>query len=224
MTKYEFETELKKKISRLPADEIKRVIEYYGELFEDMAERGKSERDIIAEFGNPSDVAEKILSEYDGESNDAAPAPDTVRAEETQNAALSEPALETNVEKQPKSISVQKSKNKLDISRVALFAVINVLTGGVFFIVIGVGWIVLGTLAVCGGAFVLGGVVAALGSFAMMFTGHAGVGIAQLGVSVALAGIGILTLIGSVMLIKLYFNFNKFIVGGIKKLLTVKEC
>ena len=37
MTKYEFETELKKKISRLPADEIKRVIEYYGELFEDMA-------------------------------------------------------------------------------------------------------------------------------------------------------------------------------------------
>ena len=173
MTKYEFETELKKKISRLPADEIKRVIEYYGELFEDMAERGKSERDIIAEFGNPSDVAYKILSEYDGESNDAAPASDTVRAEETQNAALSEPALETNVEKQPKSISVQKSKNKLDISRVALFAVINVLTGGVFFIVIGVGWIVLGTLAVCGGAFVLGGGVAALGSFAVMFTGHA---------------------------------------------------
>ncbi len=67
MTKYEWETELKKSIHRLPDEEIKRVLEYYGELFEDNVERGKSETQIINEFGNPVDVADKILSEYDGE-------------------------------------------------------------------------------------------------------------------------------------------------------------
>ncbi len=70
MTKYEWETELKKNIHRLPDDEIKRVLEYYGELFEDNIERGKSETQIINEFGNPVDVADKILSEYDGELKD----------------------------------------------------------------------------------------------------------------------------------------------------------
>ncbi|MCX4314104.1 MAG: hypothetical protein OSJ83_09675, partial [Clostridia bacterium] len=54
-------------IRRLPDDEIKRVTDYYGELFADKAERGESEREIINEFGNPVDVADKILSEYDGE-------------------------------------------------------------------------------------------------------------------------------------------------------------
>ena len=67
MTKYEWDRELKKNIHRLPDDEIKRVLEYYDELFEDYIERGKSEREIIAEFGNPCDVADKILADYDGE-------------------------------------------------------------------------------------------------------------------------------------------------------------
>lgn len=67
MTKYEWETELKKCIHRLPPEEIKRVMEYYSELFEDHIERGKNETQIINEFGNPVDVAFKILSEYDAE-------------------------------------------------------------------------------------------------------------------------------------------------------------
>lgn len=70
MTKYEWETELKKCIHRLPPEEIKRVTEYYSELFEDHIERGKTETQIINEFGNPVDVAFKILSEYDSEAND----------------------------------------------------------------------------------------------------------------------------------------------------------
>lgn len=77
MTKYEWETELKKNIHRLPADEIKRVMEYYAELFEDHVERGQTESQIINEFGNPVDVADKILSEYDGELTDDVKTPPT---------------------------------------------------------------------------------------------------------------------------------------------------
>ena len=75
MTKYEWETELKKNIHRLPDDEIARVMEYYGELFADMIERGKKETEIISEFGNPVDVADiryavyqnRVLSIHTGE-------------------------------------------------------------------------------------------------------------------------------------------------------------
>lgn len=64
MTKYEWDSELKKRIYRLPADETKRVIEYYDEIFNDKAERGEDEREIIAQFGNPAEVADKILDDY----------------------------------------------------------------------------------------------------------------------------------------------------------------
>lgn len=237
MTKYEFETELKKNIRSLPSDEIKRVLEYYGELFEDMAERGKSEREIINEFGNPSDVANKILSEYDGELREEAqgaepqenkePAPKEEKSEKIENAEKGEKGekgekaeVEPEAKKPTENITVENRKGGIDGARLALFVTVNVLTGGAFFIVVGVVWILLGVAVVCGGAFAVGGAVGALSSLAVMFTGHAGAGIAQLGVSVALAGLGILTVLGGVLLIRLYFKFNKIIFGGIKKLLS----
>lgn len=67
MTKYEWESELKKNIHRLPDKEIVRVMDYYGELFDDKIESGLREKDIISEFGNPLDVADKIMSGFDGE-------------------------------------------------------------------------------------------------------------------------------------------------------------
>lgn len=64
MTKYEWETELRKCMHRLPRTEQDRVLEYYNELFADQAENGRSEKQIINEFGNPSDVAFKIMTDY----------------------------------------------------------------------------------------------------------------------------------------------------------------
>lgn len=66
MTKYEWESELKKNIHRLPVDEISRIMEYYDELFADKIERGYNECEIIGQFGNPVDVADKILADYEG--------------------------------------------------------------------------------------------------------------------------------------------------------------
>ena len=64
MTKYEWERELKRHIAVLPKNEQARIFDYYSEIFEDRIEAGMQEKDIIYEFGNPFDVAQKILSDY----------------------------------------------------------------------------------------------------------------------------------------------------------------
>ncbi len=74
MTKYEWERQLKKGISGLPQGEQQRVLDYYNELFADKIDAHMREQDIIAEFGNPYDVANKILVDFynDGRENQAA--------------------------------------------------------------------------------------------------------------------------------------------------------
>lgn len=64
MTKFEWERQLKKGISGLPKSEQRRVLEYYNELFSDKIDAGMREQEIIAEFGNPYDVANKLLVDY----------------------------------------------------------------------------------------------------------------------------------------------------------------
>lgn len=64
MTKYEWERQLKKGISNLPKSEQQRVLDYYNELFADKIDAGMREQYIIAEFGNPYDVANKILVDF----------------------------------------------------------------------------------------------------------------------------------------------------------------
>lgn len=72
MTKYEWESELKRHIAGLPKEEQTKALEFYNELFEDKIESGYKEKRIIAEFGNPRDVADKILEEYNAGASRAA--------------------------------------------------------------------------------------------------------------------------------------------------------
>lgn len=74
MTKYEWERQLKKGISGLPKSEQQRVLDYYNELFADKIDAGLREQYIISEFGNPYDVANKILVDYYNEGKDNAEA------------------------------------------------------------------------------------------------------------------------------------------------------
>ena len=67
MTKYEWEKELRRNLSRMPRHEAERALSYYGELFADKAEQGYSEREIVGEFGNPFDVATAIIRDYEAE-------------------------------------------------------------------------------------------------------------------------------------------------------------
>ena len=66
MTKYEWERELKNNLKRVPEAEVARILDYYNELFADKAEEGLGEKEIIRRFGNPFDVAYKILYDYRG--------------------------------------------------------------------------------------------------------------------------------------------------------------
>lgn len=80
MTKYEWEKELKRNLAKLPADEINRAIAFYDELFADKAEQGYSEREVVNEFGNPFDVANSIIRDYEAE-NGFARDPETPKYE-----------------------------------------------------------------------------------------------------------------------------------------------
>lgn len=65
MTKYEWDSELRRNLSGLPLDEQQKAFEFYNELFEDKIEMGMSESAVVREFGNPFDVARRIIGEYE---------------------------------------------------------------------------------------------------------------------------------------------------------------
>ena len=61
MNKAIFMSILKKKLKRLPKEELYNVTNYYEEYFQDS---NKSEEEVIAELGSPSIIASQILSDY----------------------------------------------------------------------------------------------------------------------------------------------------------------
>lgn len=61
MNKDKFIEELKRKLKRLPKEEVDNIITYYLDYFED-ADKGESE--VLKELGDPSEIASQILSEY----------------------------------------------------------------------------------------------------------------------------------------------------------------
>lgn len=234
MTKYEWETELKKNIHRLPPDEIKRVMEYYNELFDDYAERGKRETEIIHEFGNPIDIADKILSEYDAENPQSGDSDGQAHADarhaqsdrkdlfdreiESDSARFtrqSDVGVERDASSDPKPEPRAKTEDSAAErengrgARVALFILINILTGGVFFIAAGAVWIVLGALVVSGAASVGGGFYAVVISIGVAVSASAGAGIAQIGIGFAAIGVGIALTAAIVRLIKRCAVFTK---------------
>ncbi|MDE6618211.1 MAG: DUF1700 domain-containing protein [Clostridiales bacterium] len=234
MTKYEWEHELKKNIHRLPADEIARVLDYYNEMFEDNIERGKSEREIIREFGNPVDVADKILSEYDGEllpTEERIPVPqppedkpsdsgifdghDNNKCDDT----IADKSIKDSVEQKKNEQSEYDKLDEVDKRnvKVALFLVVNFVTGFAFVIVAAVAWIVLAAFTVAGVGMGLGGAYAFIVSFGPMFTGGFGAGLAQLGISMALVGLGVILVVGCVRLIRTYAKMTKTLYNGIFK-------
>lgn len=67
MTEREWERLLYRHLKPLSREERRKIVEYYRELFGDKREAGKSEYEILLEFGSPSECAARILSEEYGE-------------------------------------------------------------------------------------------------------------------------------------------------------------
>lgn len=239
MTKYEWETELKKNIRRLPDDEIKRVMDYYGELFADKAERGESEREIINEFGNPVDVADKILSEYDGEIKPQDVGGDGIfpeladlheRGGERKQPSITVVRTDGKAVKRDDGIKPDEKKRSarprgrgIDPVRLALFIVVNVITCFLPVILFATALAVLASLIAAGGICALGGIAGAVISFGPIFCGSVGAGVAQLGMCLAVAGGGVLGGIACVYMLKAAVRLCKELFLGVKSWLTIKE-
>ena len=63
MNSDDFRRELKKGLSGLPEEDIKRSIEFYSETIDDRIEDGKTEEEAIADIGSVKDVLSQILAE-----------------------------------------------------------------------------------------------------------------------------------------------------------------
>lgn len=64
MTYRQWEKTFKKRLSRLPKEERERALGYYAELYGDKLDAGTSESEIVREFGDAKDAADKIIAEY----------------------------------------------------------------------------------------------------------------------------------------------------------------
>ncbi len=63
MSKQEFLTELRTKLSGIPQNDINERISFYGEMIDDRIEEGATEEQAIAEFGRIEDIVMQIMSE-----------------------------------------------------------------------------------------------------------------------------------------------------------------
>ncbi len=205
MTKGEWTAELRRRIRRLPDDEIKRVIDYYEELYADKSERGFPENEIISQFGNPADVADKILIDYDGDASSVqAPFEGRKKAKDEKKEehvappkkqsedAPEKPADKTEPCKEKPETPKRKTKRTLRNDRLLLFVLINVLFGFVFFILLGVVYIVSFALLVAFGACAGGSAVGFVLSVITIFTASPTTGFVQVGMCLALGGVCLL--------------------------------
>lgn len=72
MTKQEFLTSLRVKLSGLPRSEIEERLNFYGEMIDDRMEEGLSERDAVFAIGSADSVASSVLKErYSGKQEQA---------------------------------------------------------------------------------------------------------------------------------------------------------
>lgn len=198
MTKYEWETELKKAMHELPSDEQKKVLEYYDELFFDRAEGGMSEKAIIAEFGNPIDVAFKIIGEYRETAGEDRPiAPPDVYSRKRDTEKFSTPDFWEGragrrpnppaPPKKPTPSKAQPSAEAEDGTRTILFLIELFLLGGMF-----VG-LLCGILGVFVGiaAFGISSAVLSVGAFIYGMTADVVIAARTMSFAVALGGAGI---------------------------------
>jgi len=175
MTKYQFEKELAAKLEAAPETERQKVLDYYRELFEEKAEKGLSERDIIASFGDPAAIAADVLGESVFNKN--------VKRVKTQ------------------ARSFFTNKNFL-IAYFAGFMITFPLTIVVLSVFLSIGIIAFAavlSVAICGVAFVIAGPVGMGYGIYMMFD-NVGAGLAQAGAGLALLAAGIMLL----MLLKVF--------------------
>lgn len=63
MTKQEFITELRKKLSGLPKQDIDERLNFYGEMIDDRIEEGRTEEEAVLEIGSVDKISAQIIAD-----------------------------------------------------------------------------------------------------------------------------------------------------------------
>ena len=187
----EWKKALRAALDDMPDDEVDSALDYYKEMFADMSELGRSERDIIAEFGTPSDCADKIRREC-GDLK-------AVKSDENTEEKANTPHTVLNSEQKAEKSADSESNKKRRISvgeaiGIFFFSLILVLplAAAAFGAVAA-----FGACAISGGLIALGGALLCAASPAVLLLGY-GTGelILVLGGGITMIGIGGLLAVG----------------------------
>ena len=197
MTKTEFESALRARLSELPKSEIDERIGFYIEMIDDRIEDGLSEEEAVSAVGSVEDIALEI----------AADIPFVKIAKEKIKKRRKLSAWEI-------VLLAVGSPIWLSLAVAALAVVISLYA--VLWSLVAVAWAVFAAFA---GAF-LGAI--ALGVCVIVFE-NLWVGIAMIGVGLVMAGVGVFAYIGSIYATKGIVKLTKVIAVGIKKRFVKKE-
>lgn len=199
---------LRRALDDIPDDEVDAAIDYYKEMFADMAEAGKSEEEILAEFGSAESCAEKIRAERGecsdfNDKKDDTPTPVSTCEQKTKNG-----------EATPKKPKAQE-KRRVSVGEI-IGLVFFVLILGLPLVAAVIAIVVsFASLAISGIAIALaGGLVTAAAPFAFILEYSVGEITMLIGAGLAMIGVGALIAIG-------FYYPTKYSAKGAIKLLKL---
>ncbi|MBQ8429843.1 MAG: DUF1700 domain-containing protein [Clostridia bacterium] len=200
MKQIEWEKKFLDGLESLPEAERYKIAEYYREMYGDKLEAGQSSDDILAEFGDPKECAERILQENENTDEEVA--------------LESEREKEVVSHQKEEVMSVEKKERYwtpatiVGMAFLTLLLIIPLASGALSVIT------ALGSLALAGVIVALAGVVYVIIAPFMGLSGVAFSGIiAHLGMGFLCCGLGILLCIG-------FFFVTKYAILGCWKALV----
>lgn len=197
MTKSEFLSELRGRLSTLPQSDITESVDYYSEIIDERIDEGMSEEEAVEAVGSVGEIAAQILGEAD--------TPKSTTVQKKPRRRLSAFEITLLILGAPIWFSLL----------VAAFAVILSLYASIWSVIISL-WAAFGALAV--GA--VGIIISAVG---LIFCANTLSGVAMVGAGIACAGLSIFLFYGCKAATKGTLTLTKNIAIGIKKRLSKKE-
>ena len=197
MRKQEFLEALRKRLSRLPGQDVEERLDFYSEMIDDRMEEGRDEAEAVAEIGSVDEVAKQILSEIP-------------------LSRIAKERFKPQKRLQTWEIVLLAVGSPIWISLAAsALVVILSLCAALWSVVISL-WAVFASLAGCALGGLIAGIVFAAG-------GNGTVGLAMMGAALVCAGLSVLAFFGCKEATRGTALLAKQIALGIKKCFVGKE-
>ncbi|MCI8988215.1 MAG: DUF1700 domain-containing protein [Clostridia bacterium] len=230
MTYNEWRDELKSNLLSVTEDERQRVLDFYAEAYADKREAGKSEREIINDFGAPYDAAQRILNEkIDDEFKSDVTAeekPTEIQQTDRKNEKLKKERDELKKECEELKKEKEREKSKSyggKRSRGWLFVLFCIIFSIPIFVVIVMLASVSFAVTITPFALVAGGAAATGGSIGIMISGDIAYGLYTLGAGLVSLGAGIALFPLLLKLVKLIWKFFRIFFSALRRVIGGKE-